>query len=238
LGLTYFHTNFADLISGSTPLSLNILQDPSLAWLLRPTTAAEQTYVCEHSLFAGVRSDCLSARLGAIVDLRLQNVASLQTQGLDIAAQYEFDQAQSIWKLGVNTTYVFQYTEQQSPSTPRRNLVSTDHNPIDLRLRASLSWARCGLWARGFVNFQNSYEDIDSTPNRPISSWTTVDAAVGYDVRLAKIDSTEKTRFSISARNVFNHQPPFLNSQYGIGYDQENANLVGRVISFDIRQHW
>jgi hypothetical protein len=237
-GLTYFHTDFTDRISGPTPLSANVLQDPSLSWLLRPVTATGQMDICQHTQFAGVRSDCLSAQLGAIVDLRLQNFASVETQGLDLATQYEIDHAQSIWKLGVNATYVFQYTEQQTPSTPRRNLVSTDHDPIDARFRMSLSWSRGGLWARGFVNFQNSYEDIDSTPNRPISSWTTVDAVVGYDFRFGQSDSTGGTQFSISARNLFNHQPPFLNSQYGIGYDQENASLLGRVISFEIRLHW
>jgi len=238
VGLTYFHTNFTDRFSSPGVLPVNVLEDPSSSWLLRPVTPAEQAYVCSHSQFIGVHSYCLSTQVGAIVDLRLQNVASLETQGLDMAVQYELDHAQSIWKLGVNATYVFHYFEQQTPSSLRRDLVSTDHNPIDLRLRASLSWARHGVWARGFVNFQNGYDDIDSTPNRPIDSWTTVDAVLGYDLRLGKPDSAEKTQFSISARNLFNHQAPFLNSQYGIGYDQENASLMGRVISFDIRQHW
>ena len=123
-------------------------------------------------------------------------------------------------------------------STPRRELLSTDHNPIDLRLRASLSWARHGLWARAFINFQDSYEDVDSTPNRSISSWTTVDVVAGYDLRLGKASSAEMTQFSISARNLLNHQPPFLNNQYGIGYDQENSSLLGRIVSFSIHQRW
>lgn len=238
LGATYFHTYFTNRISDPKSLPANVLEDPSLSWLLRPVTPAEQASVCANSRFIGVAIYCPTTKVGAIVDLRLQNVASLETQGVDVAVQYELDHAQSIWKFGVNATRIFQYAEQQSPSIPRLDLLSTDHNPIDLRLRASFSWARHGLWARAFVNFQNCYEDVDSTPNRSISSWTTVDAVVGYDLRLGKAGSKELTQLSVSARNLFNHQPPFLNNQYGIGYDQENSSLLGRVVSFSIHQRW
>jgi hypothetical protein len=29
--------------------------------------------------------------------------------------------------------------------------------------------------------------------------------------------------------------PPFVKNQYGIGYDQENASLTGRIISFIVK---
>lgn len=238
LGLTYFHTDFNNRINGPSALPANVLQDPSLSWLLRPVTQAEQDVVCTHSQFVGTTGYCSTTKVGAIVDLRLNNIASLDLRGVDVAAQYELGRPQNLWKLGLNATYVLQYIERLTPSSPAQELVSTDHNPIDLRLRASVLWDGRGPWASGFINFQNSYEDIDSVPERAISSWLTVDTAVGYDLRLGKPGATEMTQFSISVRNLFNHQAPFLNSQYGIGYDQENASLLGRVVSFSVRQHW
>jgi hypothetical protein len=93
-------------------------------------------------------------------------------------------------------------------------------------------------WAGTYLNFQNSYEDIDSVPNARISSWVTFDSSAGYDLRLGRTASSAMTRLSFSARNVFNHQPPFLMSQDGIGYDEENASLLGRIVSFSVRQKW
>ena len=47
------------------------------------------------------------------------------------------------------------------------------------------------------------------------------------------------TRIELNARNVFNVDPPFLNNQIvGIGYDQENANPYGRVLSLELRKSW
>ena len=238
LGLTYFHTDFANRISDPQPLPADVLINPQYSWLLPPVTSAERTNICTHSQFLGLASDCQSVPIGAIVDLRIQNVASLDLQGIDLAAQYELDHGPDLWKFGLNATYVFQYLEQQTPSSAPQELVSTDHNPINLRLRASLTWARQNLWAATYVNFQNGYEDIDSLPNRSIGSWTTVDSTVGYNLRWGGHQSEQLTRLTLSARNVFNHQPPFVNNQYGIGYDQENASLLGRELSLRLTQRW
>lgn len=238
LGLTYFHTHFTNRISDPIALPRNALLTPLWRWLLLPATAAEQNEVCARSHFVGTPGACGSTAVGAIVDLRIQNVASLDLQGVDFAAQYEWDHALSIWKFKVNATNIFQYLEQQTPSTPPQELVSTVHNPINFRMRASLSWDHHGPWATAYVKFQNHYRDIDSSPPRSIASWTTVDSALGYDFHLGPASSTELTRISISAHNLLNHYPPFVNNQYGIGYDQENSSLMGRNIRVDIRQRW
>jgi outer membrane receptor protein involved in Fe transport len=47
------------------------------------------------------------------------------------------------------------------------------------------------------------------------------------------------TQFALNVQNLFNVNPPFLNnSAVGIGYDQENADLYGRLASFEIRKRW
>lgn len=234
LGLTYFNTDFTNRIGDPTPLPLNVLEDPSQGWLLRAVTPAEQATVCARSHFLGIGADCLSTPVGAIVDLRRQNVASLRVQGMDMAVDYELDHGLNVWKLRLNSTYLFQYLEQQTPTAQPVEWVSTVHNPINFRMRTWLSWARRGLFVSGIVNFQNRYEDVASTPNRAIRSWTTVNTSLGYELPWGK----HKTELSVSAQNVFNHMPPFVNNQYGIGYDQENASLLGRVVSFQIRQRW
>ena len=238
LGFTYFHTDFTNRISDPIPLPINVLLDPALSWLLPAVTPEERAKVCSHSLFIGIQDACLSTPISAIVDLRIKNVASLAVQGADVAALYEWDPGLSVWKFKLNATRLFHYLEQQTPSSSAEELLSTLHNPIDLRMRASLSWSRRDLWAATYLNYQHSYRNPDIPLNASIGAWSTVDAAVGYQLRLPHLSATASTEVSISAQNLFNHYPPFVNNAYGIGYDQENANLLGRVVSVRVRQVW
>ena len=43
----------------------------------------------------------------------------------------------------------------------------------------------------------------------------------------------------LSAVNLFNHNPPFLNNVYeNIGYDEENGDLAGRNVGLAVRLRW
>jgi hypothetical protein len=44
---------------------------------------------------------------------------------------------------------------------------------------------------------------------------------------------------ALNVQNLLNINPPFLNnSAVGLGYDQENADLYGRMVSFEVRKAW
>jgi iron complex outermembrane recepter protein len=88
------------------------------------------------------------------------------------------------------------------------------------------------------VNYDNHYRDIASVPNRAVNSWTTMDLQLSYSTRADARDWLGDMRFTLSAQNVFNTLPPFLNNAVGVGYDQENADLSGRTVSLDVRKQW
>ena len=47
------------------------------------------------------------------------------------------------------------------------------------------------------------------------------------------------TLATFNVENLFNVSPPFLNNQMvGLGYDQENADPYGRMVSFALRKNW
>jgi hypothetical protein len=49
----------------------------------------------------------------------------------------------------------------------------------------------------------------------------------------------QNTFVELNAINVFNVSPPFLNNQIAaIGYDQENADPDGRLLSLQVRKTW
>ena len=240
LGLTYFNTVFTDRIQ-STMLTENILSDPSYAAIVtRNPSAAQIDYICTHSGYAqGTTADCLSSGPGAIVDLRVRNLATLQTDGIDFNSRYQHPLPLGQLKLDLNGTWLLGFRQAETPDAPLTSLLNTENEPINLRLRASAGWVFAGFGASAASNFANSYRDTASVPQRRIDSWTTVDVQLRYDIPEDFSQWLRGTRIELNARNVFNVDPPFLNNQVvGIGYDQENATPYGRVLSLELRKSW
>ena len=91
----------------------------------------------------------------------------------------------------------------------------------------------------GFINFENSYRDTISVPSRGVAPWTTVDLQLSYQTPVDAFGWLGNTQVALNVQNLFNVNPPFLNNAaVGIGYDQENADLYGRLVSFEVRKRW
>jgi len=135
--------------------------------------------------------------------------------------------------------YILSFAEAASANLPLQELVSTQNNPIDLRLRGSFDLQHGPVRAAALVNFFNNYRDVASTPARDISSWTTVDLSVSYSIGRNAGGPLSDTTLSLNAQNVFDRDPPFLNNGIAsIGYDQENGDLTGRIVSVNVRKNW
>jgi iron complex outermembrane recepter protein len=237
VAVTYFHTDYDNRID-TVNLAPTLFSDPTLAWLVnRNITATVRGDVCGQTRFVGSGS-CLDTPIDAIVDNRIRNVEYLHTQGIDLLGKYKFASGFGRFEAGFNGTYLLAYTEQRTPGLPPIALLSTPNNPINLRIRSSLSWDHRGWGASFGLNFDNAYKDTLSQPNRHVRSWTTFDAQLRYQSEGGDWGPFSNLEFAISAQNVFNRSPPFLNNPVGVGYDQENADLIGRIVSLDIRKHW
>jgi outer membrane receptor protein involved in Fe transport len=89
------------------------------------------------------------------------------------------------------------------------------------------------------INFQNNYTDTADIPQRNVRSYTTFDAQLRYDLAPFSAGWLQNTLLELNAVNVFNVSPPFLNNQFAaIGYDQENADPDGRLLSLQVRKTW
>jgi outer membrane receptor protein involved in Fe transport len=238
LSLTYFDIRYTGRIDRAQ-IQPDVLQNPNFAWIVnRNFTAAERNAACTQSIFTGAAGTCLTTPISAILDDRLLNVALLATRGFDASGRYSTDTPVGRIELGLTGTYLLNYSQADTPTSPLLDIVSTQNNPIDLRLRASAVWTRGGFAATSFVNYDNSYRDTLSVPNRKIDSWTTVDLQLSYETGGAAAGWLSHVQFALSTQNIFNSYPPFVNNPVGVGYDQENADLVGRVVSFDVRKRW
>lgn len=236
--LTYFNVAYSGRIDQAV-LTSTLLSQPNLAWLVnRNFTQAQVADICNHSTFLGAPGGCSSASLGAVIDNRLRNIALLKTNGIDLIGKYSLDSRPGRFDFGLNGTYLLRYSQANTPDSPLLNIVNTQNNPINFRFRGLAGWTDRGFGAVTFVNFQNSYRDTLSVPNRGIASWTTVDLQLSYELPGDTPGWLGNTQFALSAQNVFNVSPPFVNNSVGVGYDQENGDLYGRLLSFEVRKRW
>jgi outer membrane receptor protein involved in Fe transport len=239
---TYFDIDFTDRLSDPSSLvSAGLLSDPNLAsMVIRNPTVAQIANACARATQFGLRgASVCQLPVTALVDLRLRNDARMKTRGVDVITKYRHDFRFGSMSFGLNGTYIIDFATATAPGQPLLDRVSTQSNPIDLRIRSSAGWKRGGLDLTTYVNFWNHYQDTVSAPHREVSSLTTFDVNLAYTLSAERGWGFGETTVALSAQNVFDKGPPFLNNSTAvIGYDQENGDILGRFVSFTIRQNW
>lgn len=221
-------------------IGADLLTSPDYASLVtRNPSAALVNQLCSSpQLYRMSLSQCLGGSYLAIVDLQLRNIDRLVTQGVDFRNSWTVSPSWGKVELKWNGTYIFRYADRSTPSAPIESLLNTQNNPIDLQTHASVGVTSHGFGADVTTNFSSGYRDTASQPIRSIASWTTVDLQVRY-----AFDPIDDTKYGwlvqLGVKNVANRNPPFLiNSVESLGYDQENADPLGRLVTLSLRKQW
>ena len=224
--LDYFAISLEGRIE-STPFSDQLLNDNRYVTIVtRNPTSAELQAACATGRYLTAGVSCLSLHPAAIVDLRLRNLSALHTRGIDFDTSLKWASPWGNFSSRTNGTYLLQYAEVALPGATEVSLLNVDHNPINLRLRSSLDWQRGRVDVLVGANYTNRYRDLDSSPNRSVASFTTVDWQVKYAIGEPKKSGAFEV--SVGMQNLFNRAPPFLRNVAGaVGYDQENADPLG-----------
>jgi outer membrane receptor protein involved in Fe transport len=242
IGATYFDIDFTNRID-TFGIASQALINPLAAYAvtLNPTLAQRQA-ICSQSTYipgaGGTAADCLNRTIVAIVDARLSNTSSVQTNGIDLLGTYGLDTGVGSFDFGLNATYLLEYSKAATASAPLVDLVDTPTNPPEMRGRLSLGWRRGGFGTTLYVNYTGGYKDNISVPNRSIDSWTTLDLNLRYSFDNWQAPVLKGTQVFLSALNALDEDPPFYNNANGVGYDPDNADLVGRQVSLFVRKEW
>jgi iron complex outermembrane recepter protein len=237
---TFFNIDFRDRIENPA-FGPGILDDPVFSSLVtRNPTAGQLASACSQARYFSIRATpCTSSGAVAIVDLRIQNMERVSTRGLDFNTSYARAWAPGVLKLSLDGTWLFRFTQQEESGAAPQQLLDTQNNPINLKMRACASWQQRRWGGTLGINFQNHYMDTVSEPNRPISAYTTFDTQLRYELGASGDSYLANTRLELNAINVFNKSPPFLNNAVAqLGYDQENADPLGRLVSLQVRKTW
>lgn len=170
-----------------------------------------------------------------LVDDRINNTAVTRTRGFDILLRYAFERGGNRFAVQANVNHAIGFSDRLTPGSAEVLTLDTPYHPIDWRGRASFSWSRGGLNANLSVQHSDGYRDDRAAAVKPVSSFTTVDLGLGYEVG-------RNTRVSLFAQNLLDSAPPHIDpdprATAGLGYDPVNASARGRFVSVQLRQKW
>ena len=183
-------------------------------------------------------AQCAAGSYLAVIDLRLKNNDSLVTQGLDLQGRWTTPTSWGTLTVKEIGTYIFRYADKSTPTASFESLLNTQNNPINLQAHATVSTTWQRLAAEVTTNFSHGYRDVVSKPARPVGSWTTFDLQVSYV--LAPEDRRDHGWIvELGVQNIKDSNPPFLiNYVERLGYDEENADPLGRVLTLRLRKKW
>jgi len=243
LSLTYYSIDYDNRIAqpaAGDPFDILALGREWASVITRDPTAAQIAAVCESPYFQGSASSCMASAPAAIIDGRLANLASTRTSGLDLEAHQRLHGRAGSFELGVLGNYVFRFDQAVNATAPQTDILDTAGNPLALRLRATLAWTRHGPQRPGpllqlAVNYTGGYRNPASTLVPRVAAWTTVDFQGAYHSGKST-GPWSGTEVTLNVVNLFNHDPPFVDTQFG--YDVYNVQALGRVISLDVRKSW
>jgi outer membrane receptor protein involved in Fe transport len=241
--VTFFQTRFSNRIGQPAFEEIStVLRDNALSPFVTPispaTNPADRARVVALSNTPGstVPTFVPPELFHFIIDARYVNTAQVLVRGLDILISQSFALFGGQGSLLANASYLFDYQRQSTPAAPRVEHVDTVGNPPDLRARLTASWDHGPWGASATVNYIDGYVDNVSVPLRHVDSWTTIDAQIRY--RPDWRGFMHGFSFALSAQNIFDSDPPFVNRTTGQAYDATNADPLGRFISFQIIKNW
>lgn len=240
--LTYFNIRFEDRIS--TPAAGVEVFEAFSASRFEPFLTRNPNAQVIDSLFAEpgfLNPFGLSATdIGAIFDNRNQNFSATEVDGFDYSIRYGFDTDIGQINLQSSGSYYLEFANQFTDDTPSVSIVDTVFNPVDFKMRNSVSWANDGISGVLAVNYVDGYTDNVATPATEIDSWTTVDLQLAYRIgKDSGISWLRNTEFLFNVDNLFDEDPPLvLGRSTSFSFDSANANPIGRFVSFQISKRW
>ncbi|MDB5581660.1 MAG: TonB-dependent receptor [Bradyrhizobium sp.] len=250
ISLNYYRISYTNQLS-SIPFSNAILRNPAFAPVVTQLSNAQvQTLVSGYiqngvPLFNGTGgafgSDPVS-QATYVIDGRTQNLSSLTTSGFDLDAQATTKLGEVTLNTDLAVTYITHLSTRLTPAAPEFDITNTVGNPARLRARLSQTATYANLSGTLTGNITNGYSDTSSPLLNSIPAYLTVDAVLSYVLPEGIGGLLRKTRLSISASNLFDRHPPYINSGSifftGVHYDSANANPMGRYVTLSLTKAW
>ena len=243
IAITYFDIDYTDRIVQPLANPFIALTDPSYApyVIANPTSAQQAAAIAGSSLFVNVAGSPYNpSSVIALLEDHYVNATDQKIHGLDVSIKQGFALPLGALEASASGTWM-RVDQQLFPGVPSQLLSGTLFNAPTVRARGGLTWLYEGFSATGTVNYVSSETDTNVTPERSISSWTTVDCVISY--RFGQLAPTlPKLEGSLAVTNLFDRPPPFAKGAgwevQGVNFDSTNASGLGRFVSLTLKQRF
>jgi iron complex outermembrane recepter protein len=194
----------------------------------------------------GASTACLTAPLPdysncIYADGRSLNLGRSNMQGIDFDMRYLMQVgAADTLTFGFNGTYLTAFDVAFTPGGGTTSLKNKIYNPLTFKARASVAWNHGPITLRGEVQHVNGYVNDIVEPDEKVKAYNLVDLTLNWRLE----DTFEKLgvdglTLGLEARNVFDQDPPYVNSRQGQnsggGYDPTVTNPIGRLFALSLR---
>lgn len=194
----------------------------------------------------GASTACLDAPLPdysncIYADGRSLNLGRSYMRGVDFDLRYLANLgAADTLTFGFNGTYLSAYDVAFTPGGDATSLKNRIYNPLTFKARASVAWDRGPFTLRGEMQHVRGYVNDIVEPDESVGAYNLVDVTLNW--RIA--DSFQPwgidgLTLGVEARNVFDTDPPYVNSRQGQnsggGYDPTVTNPIGRQFALSLR---
>jgi len=235
-----FHDRIASPIPPATVFTALVNAGPYSAFITRNPPAAVVGQIFASPVLVNPLG-LLPAQIGAIIDDRLANIAIREENGIDVAGRYRIDTRAGQFGFGADGTYLFRLRDSVTPSAPFVDLANTAFYPVAFKMRDSVDWTGGHLNASVFLNYTNRYQNPTVQPPQGISSWTTVDTDIRYETgKNAGHTVWSNLVLSVSVLNLFDRNPPFVNTSNvaQVNLDAANATPLNRFVAVQLTKAW
>jgi iron complex outermembrane receptor protein len=238
--LNYFNIDYRNQISSYLSDLTILQQSEQLGSLITRCPSAQCTSLVNQYVVPGPVFGPILANPSVFVNGLELNLGTTRTQGVDFVGNYALPTDHSgTFLVGLTGTYTFKYDVQFTPGGPTFGELNNIGFPLRLRMRGNVGWTEGPVSALLYVNYENGYNNTEVTPQEPVSSYTTVDVNVVFDVGKAVSGAWAKDlRVTAHVNNLFDKDPPYVNIPIspngGGGFDPNNASGIGRLVSLQI----
>lgn len=240
--LTYFSIDYRGRIAqpGEQPIINTLLHERQWTDVIaRNPDRSTIDAICNSGSFFGPVDACLASTPAAIIDLRMRNVASTTASGIDLSAGQTFPTHWGDFQWSTVGTYMFSFTQASSRLAPVTDILATPGNPPRWRGRVNLNWYQTHANQEGFavesaLNYMSGFRDGSNAERRFVQPLATLDLMVSYRTSKNGGSWLDGVEAALGVSNVFNADPPFLNTH--LGYDAANADPIGRVATLSLQK--
>lgn len=226
---TYYNVRFTDAISVPPFLSPVFFTDPGYRsfYTLSPTLAQVQALVGSTPLNGApsLQSLYVGTSPYVIMDARRTNLGAIHVDGIDFNLAY----LRQTGFGSINASFAGTYTlNRKTQAVQGAGFDDNLKNGTGRLTFVAALGAKVGdFTARATLNHRAGYPMLGVAPQTRVDSFNTVDLFFAYDLG----GLLKNTMLTVNVDNVFDQDPPYLNSSTGY----TNGFSLGRLVSFGLR---